>query len=128
MPKEPSLPIAMRQLQRRLQIGSRCVGKRYRGPAFRAPCVGNGGKHLWRHFAFEQLLLGRELEIGGLPVRRQRREDNPHTKSHPLEMRRFRNAWVCERQSAEIVGGGHGPRYRDGGPFPSRLARLARRL
>jgi len=57
--------------------------------------------------AFERLLVGRKLDVGGELVRRERRKGDPRLEGAAVEMRIFGDAGESERDPAELGGVGY---------------------
>jgi len=95
-------------------------GQNRRRRALAAPAAGNRLERLGREQAFEFLLLRGEHEIGGEPVRRERRKDARDLERRAVEMRRLARAFERKRDAPEIVAVGQG--RSSSALWPSELA------
>jgi hypothetical protein len=86
--------------QCRLQVCGRGFGEGQRRPALLAPGVRHRREDLRRQHAFEFLLVGREFQIGGLPVGSEGRVDALHLERGAIEMRRLGRAFERHRDAA----------------------------
>ncbi len=99
--------VGPRRFERTLQVRGSERGQFGSRPALFAPRVRHRRKGFWRQQAFQFLLVGREVEIGGLAVGGERHIDARNLERGAVEMRRLGRAFEFQRHAAQIVGRRH---------------------
>src|SRR5262245_44587089 len=99
--------VAPRRFKHTFQLRHLDLGERDRRPALLAPSVRHGRERVGRQHALELLLLGRELQIGSAPIRRERGENARRFERDAVEMRRLCCARERKCDSLQVGGGGH---------------------